>query len=141
MKHNTQVFTFTDKDGKEVVLTSKKFTFKLEDEFRAMVGSEVYDGYQDNKQLDMKIDLDKVSGHFNNLLDGDTSNIDWSAQEKSEIASVYFFFISFNERVWLNQQASFNETIVSDIISERGLLSSIPANILEMLKKGTTKYS
>lgn len=133
MNHETKQFIFCDSDGKEIKVTSKKYSFKLQGILEKRFGKDALEKYNKTGILDADITLENAIQDMPKLLVGKIDKIDF-AEEYDEIISVYTFFLRYKKNAFLRQLQSDREMLASNLEILTTTLNSMPKDILKTLK-------
>lgn len=129
MVHKQKQFKFKSNDGKEVVLTSKPYTFKTEQVIVDRIGHSKFDKFQETHRMDHNFTLPDIEEDLPRLLNGEVNSVDWGEQDYDEMLSVYTFFLSYKENAYLRQLESEQKTIASTLKEVKDLVSSLESGL------------
>jgi len=127
MDHKQKTFTFVTKNKKQVTLTSRKYTFEIEEVLVKRFGKEKLDKIFADQNIDFNFSLKDVEEDFPKLLiiPAKTS-IDYKTQDFDELLKVYAFFLLYKKNATLRELEFNNETLALAIQQAQTVLASMP---------------
>lgn len=137
MNHDIERFCFADKSQKEVVVSSKPYSFEIEEVLVKRFGRDVLDRYAKTHNLKFDITLKEVEEDFPQLLDGNLKRIDWKKQSGKhfdEMMRVYYFFLEYKLNAQLRALTSQEEILRSSLETMKQVLNLMPESFLDELK-------
>ncbi|HEX2866104.1 MAG TPA: hypothetical protein VHO03_03630 [Ignavibacteriales bacterium] len=138
MDHRTKEFTFYDKDGKEVKLSSRRYSDEVEEILENRFGAEGLQRLASSNNDGINIRFKDAKEDLPKLLTGEgLESVDWG-YDFDAIVDVYLFFIQYKRNATLRQLEQYKGTIASGIETIQTILSSIPEGISPLLNSGIT---
>ncbi len=150
MNHSQKIFTFINKNGEEVQFAAKRYSFNLEKKFLELIGKPAWDAYQKTGAVQVEITPAKCKKDFPHLLtplsslrqgEAAFTDIDFNETDISELAAVYFFFITFRQNVFTNHQLQLNETHALNLAQLAKISNLIPQDVWEKMNLMNTRSS
>jgi len=144
MDHKIKTFTFVTKNKKQVTLTSRKYTFEIEDVLVKRFGKDKLDKIFADQSIDFNFSLKDVEEDFPKLLQFETglvtskvsskrgsnlggfASINFKEQDFDELLKVYAFFLLYKKNATLRELEFNNETLALAIEQARTVLASMP---------------
>lgn len=137
MDHRQKQFTFFDTDGKEIILTSRRFSHNVEQLLEKRFGRDVLTQFAKTHSLDFDVTFDQAKEDLPKLLQGEgIEKVDWG-YDVDPIMEVYLFFIQYKSNAQLRLLESERNSLVSNLEILKKITSSIPEDILKALTSGT----
>lgn len=133
MKHAVAEFTLIGKNGKEVKVKTREYSFEVEDIIRDRIGDEKFNAYQTTGKLELNLTIKAVEEDLPRLLLGSINNIDWRKQNYDTLQEIYFFFIRYRKNATLRRLEYEKETLLSNLDMLGKIISSMPETILTKL--------
>ncbi len=138
-KHKIEIFRFV-KDGNEVEVKSKPYTFAIEEVLVKRFTKEKLHTFNQTGKFDAEIELDAIQEDFPKLLN-EVDGINWQNQDYDELLRVYLFFIAYKRNALLRRFELEKKTLFSDLETMSKIINSLPDNILQKLNGKNTKSS
>lgn len=137
MDHKTKDFIFYSKDGKEVKLSSRRYSSEIERILENRFGIDGLQKLAQSNRLEKDIRFSEALEDLPKLLTGNNMEKVDFGYDFDVIMEVYLFFIHYKRNAMLRQLEQFKETIASNIETVQKLLSSIQGNISPLMNSGT----